>query len=205
MSKFALPSQTDTLPTNKVELRQEMRRRRQALHTSTRQQAQQKIADILIQHPLIQSAKTLAGYAAFDGEVDLSTFYQKWQSMQADRTVLYPIHTRHQALKFYRADRWSHTHHNYATPIGPHIDSQTIEVMLVPGLAFDAQGQRLGFGGGYYDRTLKQLRDQSWRGYVIGVAFLLQSLPSVPHTEWDQPVTALVNEMNCYTFTSNDP
>jgi 5-formyltetrahydrofolate cyclo-ligase len=58
-------------------------------------------------------------------------------------------------------------------------------LIIVPGVAFDAHGTRLGRGGGYYDRTLRQLGD---RGTSIGLAFSLQLVPSLPRETHDEAV-----------------
>lgn len=66
-------------------------------------------------------------------------------------------------------------------------------VLIVPLLAFDRRGYRLGYGGGFYDRTLAQLRA---RGPVtaIGFAFGAQELPEVPIDATDQPLDLIVTE-----------
>lgn len=66
-------------------------------------------------------------------------------------------------------------------------------VLLVPLLAFDAAGYRLGYGGGFYDRTLAKLRALS-RISAIGFAYEGQAVPAVPHADYDQPLDAIVTE-----------
>ena len=67
------------------------------------------------------------------------------------------------------------------------------EVLIVPLLAFDRRGYRLGYGGGYYDRTLEVLRA---RGPVtaIGFAFAAQEVDEVPIEATDQPLDLIVTE-----------
>ncbi len=67
------------------------------------------------------------------------------------------------------------------------------EVLIVPLLAFDARGQRLGYGGGFYDRTLEMLRA---RGDVlaVGFAFAAQEAARLPAEPTDQPLDAIVTE-----------
>jgi 5-formyltetrahydrofolate cyclo-ligase len=74
----------------------------------------------------------------------------------------------------------------------------TPQVVLVPMLAFDRQGHRLGYGGGYYDRTLKALRAASNGGgdiVAIGVAFAGQLRDKVPVTHDDQPLDWILTEV----------
>ena len=63
------------------------------------------------------------------------------------------------------------------------------EVILVPALAYDRRGYRLGFGGGYYDRFLPKL---AARPLLIGPAYGFQVVDSVPVEPWDQPVQILI-------------
>lgn len=72
-------------------------------------------------------------------------------------------------------------------------DWLTPSVLIVPLLAFDCHGFRLGYGGGFYDRTLEQLRA---KGLVtaIGFAYGAQELPSVPVESTDQPLDLIVTE-----------
>lgn len=74
-------------------------------------------------------------------------------------------------------------------PTLPVVDVATLDVLLVPGVAFTAAGARLGQGGGYYDRVLG-----ARRGLAVGVGWSFQVVASVPTDPWDQPVDALVTE-----------
>ncbi len=73
------------------------------------------------------------------------------------------------------------------------------EVMIVPMLAYDARGYRLGYGGGFYDRTLELLRA---RGPVlaVGFAFAAQEMPEVPVDGFDQRLDAVVTEKGVTLF-----
>lgn len=75
----------------------------------------------------------------------------------------------------------------------------TPQVLLVPMLAFDRQGHRLGYGGGYYDRTLKVLRAAGNGGgatVAIGVAFAGQLRDKVPVSEGDEPLDWILTEFS---------
>lgn len=73
------------------------------------------------------------------------------------------------------------------------------EVLIVPMLAFDARGYRLGYGGGFYDRTLEGLRA---RGPVlaVGFAFAAQEVAEVPTEPTDQRLDAIVTEKGVTVF-----
>ncbi len=69
----------------------------------------------------------------------------------------------------------------------------TPRVLIVPLLAFDRAGYRLGYGGGYYDRTLTGLR-RAGETLAVGVAYAAQEIAEVPHDGDDQPIDWLVTE-----------
>jgi len=65
-----------------------------------------------------------------------------------------------------------------------------IDLVTVPGVAFDAKGHRIGYGGGYYDRFLKKCQKSLW----VGLAFECQLVEDVVCAEWDLPVHKIVTE-----------
>jgi 5-formyltetrahydrofolate cyclo-ligase len=83
----------------------------------------------------------------------------------------------------------------------PHMDRDVItpDVVLVPLLAFDAQGHRLGYGGGFYDRTLQTLRAQH-KIRTIGIAYAGQEVARVPHAPHDKKLDAVLTENGLRNF-----
>ena len=73
------------------------------------------------------------------------------------------------------------------------------EVVIVPLLAFDARGYRLGYGGGFYDRTLAGLRERG-RVVAVGFAFAAQEVDVVPVDAYDQRLDAVVTEAGLRLF-----
>jgi len=67
----------------------------------------------------------------------------------------------------------------------------TLDLVIVPGIAFTQQGHRLGRGGGYYDRFLKKLSRQA---YSVGLAFEMQIIEEIPLEESDMPVDFIITE-----------
>ena len=72
-------------------------------------------------------------------------------------------------------------------------------MVISPLLAFDARGYRLGYGGGFYDRTVQALRLRH-KVTVIGFAFAAQEIDQVPIDEHDQPLDAIVTETGLRWF-----
>ncbi|HWA17605.1 MAG TPA: 5-formyltetrahydrofolate cyclo-ligase [Devosia sp.] len=83
--------------------------------------------------------------------------------------------------------------------LAPHVEP---DVIIMPLLGFDSRGTRLGYGGGYYDRTLAGLGK---RPRLIGLAFAAQEIPEIPHQPHDIPLDAIVTEKGVRTFRNGVP
>ena len=100
-----------------------------------------------------------------------------------------------QIIKFYiyhPGDRLIESTFHIIEPIGEdqcYIENKDIDLFIVPGLAFDKNGNRLGYGKGYYDKTLKNSK-----GYKIGVAFKEMIFNNIPHDENDVPVNLIISK-----------
>ena len=82
-----------------------------------------------------------------------------------------------------------------------HNDEITPDVVLTPMLAFDAMGTRLGYGGGYYDRSFLHLREQLEQNVVaIGLGFAAQEVPEIMRGPHDQPLDAVLTEAGFRKF-----
>jgi 5-formyltetrahydrofolate cyclo-ligase len=71
------------------------------------------------------------------------------------------------------------------------VDPSEVDVVITPGLAFNRRGNRLGYGGGYYDRYLRRLHPTALR---VGIGFSGQVLDDVPSGEEDEPVDMIVTD-----------
>lgn len=78
------------------------------------------------------------------------------------------------------------------------IDPDEVSIFLVPGVVFGRQGERMGFGAGYYDRYLSRAKPDAIK---IGVAFDLQLADSVGQNDWDVRMDALVTESGLLFFS----
>ncbi len=76
-------------------------------------------------------------------------------------------------------------------PTGPAIDPEVVDVAILPGIAFDLDGGRLGQGGGHYDRLLPQLPEDTVR---VGLGFSCQVVPRVPREDHDALVDIVVTD-----------
>lgn len=85
------------------------------------------------------------------------------------------------------------------SPASPEVDPT---IMLVPLAAFDAKGQRIGYGAGFYDRAIAKLNKKGVNPRLIGIAFDCQEVPSVPAEKHDIPLDYILTESGCRTLYS---
>lgn len=160
----------------------------------SRERFEEAIAHALVSDARFVRAARVALYRAFDGEVDLRPV--EAAAAAARKTLLFPrITAADGPLCFVEAHGWRETSGGLPVPEGPAVELAPTDLIVVPGVAFDNDGNRLGFGGGYYDRTLARSRAPS-----IGVCFECQRTPRLPHASWDVPVPALVTERGVFEF-----
>jgi 5-formyltetrahydrofolate cyclo-ligase len=84
----------------------------------------------------------------------------------------------------------------YRRPVSP----RECDLIIVPGIVFDLHGHRLGFGGGYYDRLLREIASLRLGIPFVGLAYELQVVDSLPHTGHDVAVHILVTEKRVRRF-----
>ena len=180
---------TDTK--NKIQWRQWAKKQRKNLPI---QSLSQKICKVLTQWPEFQDAKHILTYKAFNLEFDVSPLESLSVCGEKD---------------FYITRTWSKsknlTVHSVNAPLEKHtfgywqpqataspINLQTIDIALIPGLCFDLQGTRLGYGMGFYDRFLPSLRKDTLLLGITAEAFVVEVLPK---DDFDVPITHLVSEL----------
>ena len=95
--------------------------------------------------------------------------------------------------------------HGMAQPVpGRRVPLRKLDLILLPLLGYDGHGQRLGQGGGYYDRTLAGLRDAR-RPLRVGLAYACQRVPRLPVEPHDHPLHAVLTERGLRRFRSPLP
>lgn len=88
-------------------------------------------------------------------------------------------------------------------PIPSDTTEVTPDALLVPLLAFDMKGDRLGYGGGFYDRTLQLLRENGQHPLSIGIAFECQKVDDVPCEDWDEKLDMVITDEGSYSFAKS--
>ncbi len=171
---------------------------RRAMTHDERAAASSAIVRRLLKLPELHGARTVLLHAALRDEVDLAGVVGPL--LARDVRTLFP-RVRGPALELVVAADLRTLQLGYRgimEPVGPAIDPAVVDVAIVPGVAFDPQGGRLGQGGGHYDRLLPRLPRSAVR---IGVCFACQVVPAVPREPHDAKVDLVVNERRTHRGT----
>ncbi len=170
---------------------------RRALSESVRVQNSRVIGENLEHLESYIQAKNILFFMSLDEEVQTADLLD--HAFQRGKTVCLPLVDR--VLKEIRITRlpnldieFVNTRYGIKEPHKAHwnfVSPAQIDFVLVPGLAFDLTGGRVGFGAGYYDRLLHTLDPKTVN---VGVAFDFQLLESLPHTSSDQKVQMILTE-----------
>jgi 5-formyltetrahydrofolate cyclo-ligase len=142
--------------------------------------------------PMLKDAKTIVAYYSLPDEVDTHGFID--QLLADGKTVYLPKVISNEEMVLCRytgAESLSLGAFGIMEPVGRQIAAdEVIDAVLVPGMAFDGDGNRLGRGKGYYDRFLKSLSHP--RPQLIGVCFDFQKVDMVPTESTDVRVDVVV-------------
>lgn len=150
-------------------------------HQSTAPQQSVEILAALEAHPAFKTANTILLYHSLKDEVDTHMFIQKWSKK---KNILLPVVVGEDLeLRRYTSPQdLAIGSYGILEPVGKPIASYTsIDLIIVPGVAFDHHGHRLGRGKGYYDRLLPQIP----HAYKIGICFPYQLMEEIPTEPFD--------------------
>ncbi len=193
-------SATTPVPLTKQELRQKMLQKRLLQDKDLAAKQAEIIANLLLTEKCWQDAKSIAMYMPIRGEVETQKLlHAAWQHKK--RVLLPRCHAHDKGhMDFVPCESLADFKlgaYNILEP-APHLKpcpkdkEYAPHIILVPGLAFDTKGARIGFGGGYYDRMLKQ----EWlkASIFMALAFDWQIVPTVPAETFDIKMHALATK-----------
>lgn len=172
--------------------------RREALSAQERSVFSAAICRHLAALSVLQEAKVILSYMATAQEADLSAFHT-WAAEQG-KALAFPVSGpdgHMEAYIPYGPESWEKGRYGIWAPIPERsrpVDPGELDAVILPCVAFDGQGRRLGHGGGYYDRYLPQC-PQAER---ILVAFEAQQLEAVAVDTHDQTVQVVVTEQGAF-------
>lgn len=187
-----------TIEEAKAALRTAAHKRRAAFHPSLRGEAAKAAAAHFFEAVPLDKSEIVAGYWPIRDEMDVKGVIGRL--MDAGQPVCLPVVLGDEQpleLRLWQVGAPLYEA-GYGT-LAPSDDAPRAEpdVILVPLLGFDSHGTRLGYGGGYYDRTLAALKK---RPRLIGFAFALQEIDTIPRDTHDVPLDLIITEDGVRSF-----
>lgn len=179
---------TDILELKK-QLRKDIRERKKAVDKQKMLQDSEKIFEIIERIPDFVAAKTVLAYWSLPDEVYTHDFIMKWYK---EKKIVLPLVVGETLdLKFFSGHDCMEAGISFGI-LEPHKGEDAnlvnIDFGIIPGMAFDLKGNRMGRGKGYYDKLFKQKKM-----YKVGVCFDFQIVDSVPTDEYDVSMDLVVS------------
>lgn len=192
--------------TTRKQLRQNIRALRQSLTPRQQALAAQKLLNRVRCRADFKKARNIAMYLPNDGEINPEPLIKLCWSLGKNvyLPVLHPV--RHNRLWFVPYTAKTPMIRNIYGIKEPKLVSTqrraawALDLVLLPLVAFDATGNRMGMGGGYYDRTFsfKNLRKGMAGPNLIGLAHEIQRVEKLPVESWDIPLTSMITDTKSY-------
>jgi len=195
-----------TSPGIRNALRHELRARRQELSAPEQTHAAHQLIAHLVATRLYRVSRRVAVYLPNDGEIDpVPLMARIWKT---NKTCYLPIlsRLRHDRLwfaPFTQDTPLAANRFGILEPVAPArswVRAQELDLILMPLVGFDTHGNRLGMGGGFYDKSLEFLRHRTlWRKpHLIGLAHDFQRVKKIEACAWDVPLQAVATDRGMY-------
>lgn len=189
------------MPDSKQQIRSAMRRQRQSLSAARQRHSAEQLASQIARQGVFLHSRRIALYLANDGEINPHPLLHLAHA--AGKRIYLPVlhpsshnrlhflpHTPGQTLKVNRFGIGEPPLQG-AKPVPP----WSLDAVFFPLVAFDRNGNRLGMGGGFYDRTFARCqRAHTFRPLFVGLAHSFQEVDSLPSEPWDIPLDAIATE-----------
>ncbi len=188
--------ETPQNPMNKTTIRSQLLKQRKSLSPNQIASLSKKIVKHITQSELYQQAQHVALYLPFNGEVDLTALLQVEHkkhylpSIQGE-LMQFQLHTPSLSLN----------KHQYGINQPEYINSlqpAQLDLCLMPLVGFDLNGNRLGMGGGYYDRYFEHIATANSPTKLAGIGYQFQQQQKLPTQSWDVRINHLFTEQGYF-------
>lgn len=185
----------------KDQLREKFRVIRRKLHSEINNNARDLVATNFIQFvPNVPTGTVVAAYYPMGSEIDSLRLLATLQ-INGIRLALPVVWKEGEAMEFRAYKLGDALEEGAHDTLQPKADAPVLnpEILIIPLMAFDEKGYRLGQGGGYYDRTLAKIRAKK-KILAIGLAFDGQKTKSLPVEKFDEPLDGVLTEKGLWNF-----
>ncbi len=197
---------TDSQDDFRTSLRRDLRDKRLALPEPVRAAHDRSIRRHLLQLIRNRAARSIAAFWPFNGEPDVTPLFEPL--LEAGCELALPVISsgNDHGMQFYAWQpdlELATNRYGIPEPSGTvAVAIQDIDLLLMPLVGYDRLGNRLGMGGGYYDRHLELLRHAK-KPLRAGIAYSLQEVDTLGSNQWDIPLHGVVNEHGWFTFVQD--
>jgi 5-formyltetrahydrofolate cyclo-ligase len=198
MSKAQSPLATPDPHSARTALRIDARAARARLNVDDRARASEKIADTIVRSSWFRRSKFIACYLPMQEEVDTWPLIDRAWRMK--KRIFAPIVEKNFTMHFCEVTAKSKlvlNRYGLSEPEdGEIIAPRALDVVITPVVAFDDDGNRLGMGGGYFDRTFSFLKHRKFLFHpkLIGLAFSCQRVDKIAANPWDIRLFCVIDE-----------
>ncbi|AMO55039.1 hypothetical protein GZ77_00330 [Endozoicomonas montiporae] len=184
-------------------IRSELRQRRRALSQDQQKQAAAGVLEQIKRRPEYQRSQKLAVYLANDGEISPENIVS--HAWNEGKSCYLPVLDEHDKSKLHFQLYTPDTillpnRFNIPEPVldlSLCIPATDLDLVLMPLTGFDESGQRLGMGGGFYDRAFAFIKTVN-KPVLIGLAHECQKVDSIPVEDWDVPMSGVITGEKAY-------
>lgn len=188
------------------QLRHHIREQRRRLSPEQQAENARQLAELVLQQAVFSSRQKIAVYLANDGEIDPAHIVE--HAWSQGKQVYLPVLSAHEnSLLFAPYEPEMPMCRNEFGIDEPDIApehwllARHMDLILLPLVAFDEQGNRMGMGGGFYDRSLADIREHDT--HLIGLAHEIQKVEQLEVQSWDVPLDAIATEDRLYLANQN--
>jgi 5-formyltetrahydrofolate cyclo-ligase len=190
---------------NKKNIRKHFQEIRRQISAKERINAAEMVVEHLTHSPLFKQSQHIACYMHVHHELATQGIIEAiWHAkkycylpiLNEDKSLTFVLYQKGDALKL----------NQYAIPepkkVTQWLGPETLDLILMPLVAFDKRGNRIGTGGGYYDRTLAHVDfSKQHKPYIVGLAYAAQQADELPHESWDISLDAVLTENGIKPFS----
>lgn len=189
---------------NRQELRKYLRTARKSLSAHEQKAASLNILKVIIEHQILEGVSSCATYLSNDGEVDpVKLIEHCWENnIHATLPILHPFTAGNLLFLTYSQDsKMMQNKYGIAEPVcevTQVVPVSNLDLLFIPLVGFDIKGNRMGMGGGYYDRTLESLYKNN-AVKIVGLAHDCQQVSEIPVQNWDIPLNVIITPTRVIT------
>lgn len=175
------------IPVDKKALRREISAKKRSMTQEQIESCSQELLEQLVQHPLYRNAKSIYGYLSYNQEVLTEPILRRAQA-DGKKVAVPKVYGEEMKFLWLEWDKVQEGYKGIPEPTDGEIADDPAALVLMPGLAFDPQGHRLGYGGGFYDRFLAAEPHPT-----LALCYDFQLLDALETESHDIPVDAVLS------------